>query len=233
MIRPSRQRNLLIGSAAVALLMALLIAWELGWLTPRAEGVGKAEPLVPQAVTLALLGDFRPAPAAALAESIQRPLLIPTRRPAPPPPPPEAKPRMTRGQFVLLGTMLAGNKHFALLRETSGSKQLRVAQGDKVKDMVVDKVEPYQVTLRLDQETEQLPLKTVVAPRRPVPAQRPGQAGPPPLTPAEVKAHASAMTGHPVVSGPPELPAPNAVVVPAENTRPRRNPRTTKDGGAS
>ncbi|KAB2839711.1 MAG: hypothetical protein F9K47_15320 [Burkholderiales bacterium] len=162
-----RQTPLYVAVAGLVLALALIIGWELDW----GDGFSARPPALaspqPEAVPLALLKELAPAPLAAFAETAERPLLVPTRRPSPPAAAPEAKPRMQRGQFVLMGTTVAGARSFALLREANGNKQIRVAQGDTVKGLVVDKVEPSQVTLRLEEDTEILLLKTAVSANRP------------------------------------------------------------------
>lgn len=162
-----RQTPLYAAGAGLVLALALIIGWELDW----GDGLRALPPALispqPEAVPLALLKELAPVPLAAFSETSERPLLVPTRRPSPPAAAPEAKPRMQRGQFVLMGTTVAGDRSFALLREANGNKQIRVAQGDTVKGLVVDKVEPSQVTLRLEEDTEVLPLKTAVSAHRP------------------------------------------------------------------
>lgn len=86
---------------------------------------------------------------------------------------------------MLMGTVLAGGRNYALLREANGSKQTRVAQGDTVKNLLVDKVEPTQVVLRLGEETELLALKTHIPARASTPA---GLTGRPPTAPGRAPA---------------------------------------------
>jgi hypothetical protein len=161
-----RLKNLLLVYAGAAMLLLLIIGWELDW-----GGTLQRPAMVhtlpaPEAVPLALLKDIQSVPTSAFSETVERPLLTPTRRPSPPAAAPEVKRRMARGEFVLMGTTIAGSKSFALLRDANGTKQRRVAQGDILNGSVVDKIEAGQVTLRLDDETEILALKTAVSPRR-------------------------------------------------------------------
>ncbi len=203
----SRQRIFAVLMLAAGLLI-VLIGWETDW------GRGFQGVVTPAAapssteVPLALLRDFAPPGGAeAYAETTARPLLTPTRQPAPAAPAQEARPSMPRGQFVLMGTLLAGGKNFALLREASGSKQTRVAQGDTIKNLVVDKVEPTQVVLRLGEETEVLPLKTYIPVRA---ATSAGAGGRPPGHPPA--ARSPALAPAPVSSAPPR---PQAKVISA------------------
>lgn len=154
------------GTGLAAALLFLLLGWESDWgQSLHGDLVAPVAP-DPKPVSLALLQDIAPQGGpSAYTEITARPLLTPTRQPAPPAPAPEARPSMPKGQLVLMGTLLAGGKNYALLRETNGTKQTRVAQGDTIKGLVVDKVEPTQVVLRLGEETELLSLKTYIPPR--------------------------------------------------------------------
>jgi hypothetical protein len=164
----------------------LVIGWELDWgaalRPPAALGIRTA----PKPVSLALLplvadkGGI-----VAFSETIARPLLIPTRQPAPPAAPVQAKAQMQRGQFVLVGTSITNGKSYAFLREVSGAKVIRVAQGEHLKGLMVDKIDAMQVVLRQDDETEIIPLRTIIPPRQP--SNRggvvaPGQFPPPPVS---------------------------------------------------
>ena len=107
------------------------------------------------------------------AETTARPLLSPTRRPAPPPPPVVAgvapKPAMKRGQFMLVGVTITKEKTIALLRELAGGKTLRVERGQVVNGLTVEKVEPEKVTFKFEDEREEVVLKIATAPRMATP----------------------------------------------------------------
>lgn len=107
------------------------------------------------------------------AETTARPILSPTRRPAPPPPAVAAavapKPAMKRGQFMLIGVTITKEKTIALLRELAGGKTLRVERGQVVNGLTVEKVEPEKVTLRFEDEREEVILKIATAPRMAAP----------------------------------------------------------------
>src|SRR3954453_13925670 len=53
------------------------------------------------------------------SETVNRPLFVPTRRPAPVGVVQVEKPKMPRGQFALTGTTVAGERSLAFLKEVS------------------------------------------------------------------------------------------------------------------
>lgn len=121
-------------------------------------------------------------------ETVNRPLFVVTRRPAPPPPPPtQPKPVMQKGQFILLGVIIAKDVSVALLKEKSSGKTYRIKKGNDINGITLDKVEAEKVTLTQWDDTEDLILKIQPMPKpapapapAPVPArpgQQPGQAG--------------------------------------------------------
>ncbi len=121
-------------------------------------------------------------------ETTARPILTPTRRPAPPPPPSTAavapKPAMKKGQFMLVGVTITKEKTIALLREVAGGKTLRAERGQVVNGLTVEKIDPEKVTLKFEDEREEVVLKIAAAPRfTPQPPGGPqfipGQAPPP------------------------------------------------------
>ena len=111
------------------------------------------------------------------AETVDRTLFNPTRRPAPVPAQEAAKPTMPRGQFALTGTTVVDGKGTAFLREVSGGKFRRVQQGDTINGMVVAEVKPDRVKLTMGDDSEELVLKVVANPK-----PTPGAAPPPPPT---------------------------------------------------
>ena len=104
------------------------------------------------------------AEAAAGAETVARPLFVPTRRPSPPAASAAAQ-TMRRGQFVLTGISIAQDAAFAFLRESSSGKTHSVRKGASVNGLTVDKVEPRRVVLRMGEELEELSLQ-IQAPAR-------------------------------------------------------------------
>src|SRR5947208_13883136 len=116
-----RMRSWLIWLAP-AIVIALLLGWETEWghalkRVPEIAPVGK-----PQPVTTALLPEYKlDGGIDARRETVERTLFNPTRRAAPPPPQSASGPSaITRGQFVLTGTTVVGDKATAFLREVNG-----------------------------------------------------------------------------------------------------------------
>ncbi|RPJ37720.1 MAG: hypothetical protein EHM21_17855 [Chloroflexi bacterium] len=118
-------------------------------------------------------------------ETVNRPLFVVTRRPAPPPPPPTPpKPVMQKGQFILHGVTIAGDVSIALLKEKNGTKTHRVKKGAEINGIRLEKVEAEKVTLTQWDDREELILKIQPMPKpapAPAPARpgQPGQAGQP------------------------------------------------------
>jgi hypothetical protein len=163
--------------------LALVIAWEADWgrrwrHVPVTDAV-----VVPQPVIVAVLPEYKPtATLATQRDIVDRALFNPTRRPAPVATA-DAKKRLQPGQFVLTGTLIVDGKATAFLRENTGGKSRRVAQGDQVNGMLVADVKPDRVKLTLGDESEDLVLKVAAGPKtttQPVitpPAGAPAAAG--------------------------------------------------------
>ena len=105
-------------------------------------------------------------------ETVERPLFIPTRRPAP-----EgtalAAGSMKKGQYKLTGTSINSTMTVAYLVETASGKALRALRGAEVgpgSGIKVDKVEATRVILRQGDETEELTLRTAASLPRPTTA---------------------------------------------------------------
>ena len=79
-------------------------------------------------------------------ETVNRPLFVPTRRPAPVAVV-EVKRKMKRGQFALTGTTVAGERSLAFLKEVNGGKSRTVKMGDTVNGLLVAEVKPDRVKL--------------------------------------------------------------------------------------
>src|SRR5436190_23328678 len=108
----------------VPLLVAgALVAWETDFGRAIRPAVPAPEPVAARPVVTSVLPEHAiPGGTTALADTVQRTLFNPTRRPAPVLLVDAAKPRMQRGQFALTGTMVIGGKNTAFLRETAGGK---------------------------------------------------------------------------------------------------------------
>ncbi len=109
-------------------------------------------------------------------QTLERPLTVPTRRPAPPPPPPPPppKPTMQKGQFQLIGVISVPDASYALLRENAGGRLRQVALGQSINGLRLDKVTESSVELTQYDDREVLSLKVMPSSKAmPAPA-RPG-----------------------------------------------------------
>ena len=102
-------------------------------------------------------------------ETIERPLFIPTRRPAPAGN--SAQMAMKKGQFRLAGTTVSEQISVAYLFETGTNKTHRVNKGSDINGMTVDSVSANRVVLKQGDETEELSLRPSTSPRPPPPPQ--------------------------------------------------------------
>jgi hypothetical protein len=168
--------------AALGIRSGVLLAWIaafaavlglIGWQTDWGRQLRRA-PVVPEAappapVAVALLPDYRiEGGLEARQQTVERPVFVPTRRPAPPPLPvaqEAAKPRMQKGQFVLTGTAVVDQKSIAFLREAAGGKSRSVRVGETVNGLTVADVKPDRVRLTLGDESEDLVLAVAKGPR--------------------------------------------------------------------
>lgn len=185
----------------VPLLVAIvLLAWETDFGRAVRKLPPPEEPIPARPVVTSLLPEFAIAGGnAAYAETVQRTLFNPTRRPAPVLVVDATKPRMQRGQFALTGTMVVGGKNTAFLRETAGGKSRRVLQGDTINGILVADVKPDRVRLALGDESEELVLRVATNPRPTVPAPPPAPgAAPVPVAvqPVAVEGAAPAQGGN-------------------------------------
>lgn len=99
-------------------------------------------------------------------ETVNRPLFVVTRRPAPPPPPPTLpKPAMQKGQFTLLGVIITKDISIALLKEKASGKTHRVIKGKEINGITLEKVEAEKVTLTQGDDNEEIILKIHAMPR--------------------------------------------------------------------
>jgi hypothetical protein len=156
-----------------------LIGWEIDWGAEVRKRPPAEEPIPPKPVAAAVLPDYViEGGIASRAETVDRTLFNPTRRPAPVAVAEAAKPRMQRGMYTLTGTTLAGDRSLAFLKEVSGGKARTVKQGDKIGSLLVAEVGPDRVKLALGDETEELMLKVVTNPKpTPQPAATAGTPG--------------------------------------------------------
>ncbi len=132
------------------LALVLLIGGEIDWGRAPRIAPPPAEPIAPKPVVTGLLPEYAIAGGlGAHAETVNRTLFNPTRRPAPVAIAEAAKPRIQRGQFALTGTTVAGDRSLAFLKEQSGGKARTVRQGDTINGMLVAEVKPDRVKFTL------------------------------------------------------------------------------------
>lgn len=122
------------------------------------------------APTISVLSEFGlPAQETGFPELLARPLFTINRRfPAVAQGGPSA---MKKGQFVLVGVLLAQPRQAALLRDVQTNKTETVAVGASVRGLVLEKVAPNRVVLRQGEEVEELTLDVLRGSKAvPVPA---------------------------------------------------------------
>ena len=184
-------RNALIATA-VALLVALGIETDWG-AALTAPPLQSRSGTVKQDAT-SVLPDFRlGAEASAYSQIVERPLLNPSRKPAPTQlvtaAPETPKPQVRRGLYQLIGITDLGTVKIAQLRELASNRVRSVRHGDQLQEMTVAEVEPTQVTLSFQGETDVIEMAKFNASGR-VP-QPP--APPPPAAPVQVTAQPTAL----------------------------------------
>jgi hypothetical protein len=221
-------RNLLLATAA-ALLVALGVQTD--WGSNLALPQLQARTGVVKHDAAAVLPDFRlGSEAGAYGQIVERPLLNPSRRPAPtqlvtaaPEPP---KPQVRRGLYQLVGITDLGSIKIAQLREVASNRIKSVRQGDQLQEMTVAKVEPTQVTLAFQGETDVIEMaKFTASGRVPQPAAPPAPA---PVV-AQAQPQAAATVAAPQVFTQAQnmaVPAPPPVVDVARMLEMRRAART-------
>jgi general secretion pathway protein N len=176
----------------------------------------------------------------------ERPLFVPTRRPAPPA---NSAPQvvMKKGQFKLAGTTVGKDISVAYLVETASNKTHRVNMGNEINGIRVERVDASRVVLKQGEDTEELVLRTSQSPKLPPPPQVaavPGQAVPagglpgvpggnfgPPLQPGQVPP-GQIMPGQMVQgqfpagqsSGGPQMPVPGVTAGGTPLPNPNQNP---------
>jgi hypothetical protein len=151
--------------------LGVLIGKDLDWgRRPRLD-VPMASVLAPDSVGIDLLGEYK---LVALDKNYQqtneRPLFVPSRRPAPPPPPPPPpapppKPTMQKGQFQMVGALILPEASYVWLREAAGGRTRRVEQGQTINGVLVQSVESETVTLTQYDESETVMMKVAPTPK--------------------------------------------------------------------
>ena len=143
------------------------------------------------------------------SETVNRTLFNATRRPAPALAAAGGRGQMQRGQYVLTGTAVAGERHLAFLREVAGGKSRVVRQGDQINGVLVADVKADRVKLTLGDESEELILKVAVGPKTTT-------APPPAAAQAPMTGGVAALPG---AAPPANVPAAEPTPVPAAERR--------------
>jgi hypothetical protein len=157
--------------------LVVLLGFEIDWgrrmhRLPDPPPAIEARPLSP-----ALLPEYKiDGGLAVRSETVNRTLFNPTRRPAPALAT-DGKKQLQRGQFLLTGTTVAGDRSIAFLKEVAGGKSRTVRQGEQINGMLVAEVKPDRVRLTLGDEAEELVLKVAVGPRTTIVPPPPPVAG--------------------------------------------------------
>ncbi len=230
-------RNALI-LTAVALAVAL--GFETEWGNAFSASPAPARTVTGKFDTATVLPDFRlQSETGTYAQISERPLLNPTRRPAPtqlvvaatePP-----KPQVRRGLYQLIGVMDFGNGKIAQVREIASNRTRSVREGELLQEMTVKKVDETQVTLAFQGETDVIQMAKYTAsgrvpqpppPPAPAPVQTPVQQPAPvqPMAPGQPRAPTAQP---PVASGvvPSVAPVPRSYPTGAADTPPQAQPR--------
>ncbi len=225
-------RNLLIVTAAA---LGAALGFEMDWGNALSGSTAPARAVTGKSDSATVLPDFRlQSEAGTYAQISERPLLNPTRRPAPtqlvaaatePP-----KPQVRRGLYQLIGVMDLGNVKIAQVREIASNRTRSVREGELLQEMTVKKVEETQVTLAFQGETDVIQMAKFTASGRvpqPLPApvqtpvQRPTSAQPmPPSQPRSPSIQQPVASG--VVPSPPvPVPVPTGVAATPPPSKPR------------
>lgn len=197
------RRNPLI--AALGLACALLAAIIVFELVMPGSGANPAAARKTAAAEAKLLPPIAASsPDQVFPETVNRPLWIPTRRPAPAPVVASAS-SFAPGQFILQGVIVAGGTNIALLKEKASGRVHRVEKGREVNGIQVAEVEPEKVTLAQGDAREVIDLRV----------QRPGGPGaPPPVAAASTAGPFAAASAPAAPAAPGQAPPPPAAAAP-------------------
>ena len=209
MNRDARWRGILWWAVPLAALV-LLLALETDW-GRRLHRLPESPPtLEAKPVSAALLPEYQvEGGLAGHPETVNRTLFNPTRRPAPATGA-DGRRQMQRGQFILTGTAVTGERNLAFLKEVAGGKSRSVRQGDQVNGLLVAEVRPDRVKLTLGDEFEDLLLKVAPGPKTTI--------APPPVPPVATAPPGAAGAAVPMAAGVP-APMPAADMAPVERRR--------------
>ncbi|MEI6738334.1 MAG: hypothetical protein WCL29_07650, partial [Pseudomonadota bacterium] len=141
------------------------IGWETGW-----GHAFRGDAPTPSAMRVASL-DSKILPAYALApmeanykETVERPLFISTRRPAPQGSS-TSQTAMKKGQFKLTGTTVSAGISVAYLFEAATNKTHYINMGNDINGIKVERVDATRVVLKQGDDSEELSLSTAPSPK--------------------------------------------------------------------
>ena len=211
-------RYVISATLGVLLLAALaIIGWETDWGraiggTNGYAGTSKRASLDTKVLPQFMLAPLSPA-GSGYREIVERPLFIPTRRPAPAGN--STQIAMKKGQFRLAGTTVSDQLSVAYLFETSTNKTLRVNKGADVNGITVASESSNRVLLKQGDETEELLLRSSNSPKPPPPPPPPpvAAAGQTPGAPGTPSGMANMAQGQPSMAGQPPAFSPPGVNV--------------------
>ena len=162
------------------LALAIFLGLEVDWGRRMHRLPEAPSSIEPRPVTPTLLPEYKiEGGLTAHAETVNRTLFNPTRRPAPALAGDGGRKQLQRGQFLLTGTTVAGDRSIAFLREVAGGKSRTIRQGEQINGMLVAEVKADRVKLTLGDESEELVLKVATGPRT---TPSPATAAAPPVT---------------------------------------------------
>lgn len=160
-------------TAMLSLLIVAALAF-IGWETDWGRALrGEAPDAVTRVATLdtTVLPTFQLPPLDAnYKETIERPLFLSTRRPAPPSNV-TTQVAMKKGQFKLAGTTVSAGISVAYLVETASNKTHRVNMGEDINGIKVERVAATRVVMKQGDEMEELTLRSSISPKLPPPQQ--------------------------------------------------------------
>jgi hypothetical protein len=214
-----------IGLAALA--AALVIA--LGWITDWGQDIGRVQ-LHENAATAkadgaTVLPDFKlGSEASAYALIADKPLLNPTRKPAPTQPiaavaPEPPRPQIRRGLYQLVGVSDFGGVKVAQVREVSSSRVRSVRVGDALQELTVRSVAPESITLAFAGEEELVTLPKFTQSSQIPQPRAVAQAAPIPQSVAVGAASALPPAVQGVQASPAIVPSPSAPPVPVASSQ--------------
>ncbi|MGL4232257.1 MAG: hypothetical protein ACRCWJ_12900 [Casimicrobium sp.] len=193
---------------ALAALAAALIG-ALGWMTDWGQDFSAEPDIASRKVSAKIEGasvlpDFKlGSESNAYTQIAERPLLNPTRKPAPTQPiaqvaPEPPKPQIRRGLYQLVGVSDFGGVKVAQVRELAGNRVRTVRLGDMLQELKVVRIDSSKLVLDFQGEKDEVALASFTASGRvpvPPPASAPQALGAPPLPPQSVPAMQQLPTG--------------------------------------